>query len=109
MLAGEDHIGAPSGERLITNLHMADTNRRALGRGLLDLDAVLMALYAVGYTEGDRSARPSRSHRGATTLDEIDRDAAGIPGRGGLRVRGASGPRCRWTTASARSSGVEPW
>ena len=60
MLAGEDHIGATIlwyGERLI-NLHMADTNRRALGRGLLDLDGVLMALYAVGYTEGDRFCTP---------------------------------------------------
>lgn len=51
MLAGEEHIGLvllEHGDRL-ANLHMADTNRRALGAGLLDLDVVLMALYAVGY------------------------------------------------------------
>jgi D-psicose/D-tagatose/L-ribulose 3-epimerase len=60
MLAGEEHIGETIlqyGDRLI-NLHMADTNRRALGRGLLDLDLVLMALYAVGYNEGERYCTP---------------------------------------------------
>lgn len=51
MLAGEDHIGQVLLENgdLLLNLHMADTNRRALGAGLLDLDIVLMALYAIGY------------------------------------------------------------
>jgi D-psicose/D-tagatose/L-ribulose 3-epimerase len=60
MLSGEEHIGETIiryGERLI-NLHMCDTNRRALGRGLLDLDMVLMALYAVGYNVGDRFCTP---------------------------------------------------
>lgn len=60
MLAGEEHIGETIlryGDRMI-NLHMADTNRRALGRGLLDLDIVLMALYAVGYNEGEKYCTP---------------------------------------------------
>jgi D-psicose/D-tagatose/L-ribulose 3-epimerase len=60
MLAGEEHIGATIlqyGARMI-NLHMADTNRRALGRGLLDLDVVLMALYAVGHDQADRFCTP---------------------------------------------------
>lgn len=51
MLAGEEHIGTAilgAGDVLL-NLHMADTNRRALGGGLLDLDIVLMALYAINY------------------------------------------------------------
>jgi len=51
MLVEESHISAAllkAGPRL-TNLHMADTNRRALGAGLLDLDAIIMALYAIGY------------------------------------------------------------
>lgn len=33
----------------MTNLHMADTNRGALGSGWYNLDAVIAALYAVGY------------------------------------------------------------
>ncbi|MCK8475853.1 MULTISPECIES: sugar phosphate isomerase/epimerase family protein [Microbacterium] len=61
MLSGEQHIGTTImeyGQRLL-NLHLADTNRRALGSGLLDLDIVIMALYAVGYeTRGYASAEP---------------------------------------------------
>lgn len=58
MLSGELHVGATlldHGHRMI-NLHLADTNRRALGRGLLDLDVVLMALYAIGYQRGENFA-----------------------------------------------------
>ena len=36
------------GQRMV-NLHMADTNRGALGTGVYHLDAVIAALYAVGY------------------------------------------------------------
>jgi len=62
MLSGELHIGATildHGHRML-NLHLADTNRRALGHGLLDLDVVIMALYAIGYQRGDNycSAEP---------------------------------------------------
>lgn len=56
MLSGEWHIGETllaHGDRMI-NLHLADTNRRALGNGLLDLDLVIMALYAVGHQHGER-------------------------------------------------------
>jgi len=51
MLAGEEHIGEAvmnCGERLI-NLHVADSNRRALGEGCFDLDTLIMALYLIGY------------------------------------------------------------
>jgi len=51
MLAEETHIGnaiLTAGERLI-NLHMADSNRCALGDGVLDLDTIIMALYCIGY------------------------------------------------------------
>ena len=51
MLTEESHIGEAiiqAGERL-TNLHVADSNRCALGDGSLDLDCVIMALYAIGY------------------------------------------------------------
>ncbi len=46
-----------AGERLI-NLHLADSNRCALGDGSMDLDSILMALYCIGYTDGFRFATP---------------------------------------------------
>ncbi|WP_099361212.1 sugar phosphate isomerase/epimerase family protein [Fredinandcohnia onubensis] len=51
MLVGEEHIGAALVEYgdILTNLHLADTNRRALGTGLMDLDIIQMALYVIGY------------------------------------------------------------
>lgn len=53
MQVGEAHIGEAileAGDRLV-NLHIADSNRCALGDGSLDLDTVLMALHLVGYSE----------------------------------------------------------
>ena len=51
----ESHIGEAileAGDQL-TNLHMADSNRCALGEGSMDLDTIIMALYLIGYnTEG---------------------------------------------------------
>ena len=55
MLVEESHIGEAiidAGARL-TNLHMADTNRCALGDGSLDLDTIIMALYLLGYNNND--------------------------------------------------------
>lgn len=46
-----------AGDMLI-NLHLADSNRCALGEGSLDLDAILMALYILEYTDGQRFATP---------------------------------------------------
>jgi D-psicose/D-tagatose/L-ribulose 3-epimerase len=51
MQAEEQHIGGAileAGEVLV-NLHMADSNRRAIGEGSLDLDTIIMALYLIGY------------------------------------------------------------
>ena len=51
MQSEEQHIGAAildAGEAL-TNLHMADSNRTALGEGSMDLDTIIMALYLIGY------------------------------------------------------------
>lgn len=51
MLVEESHIAqtiVDYGSRL-TNLHLADTNRCALGDGSLDLDTLIMALYLIGY------------------------------------------------------------
>lgn len=56
ILAGETHIGEAilsAGDRML-NLHMADSNRRALGDGVLDLDTVIMSLYVIGYNQADR-------------------------------------------------------
>jgi len=53
MQSGEAHIGEAvlsAGERL-TNLHVADSNRCALGEGALDVDTLIMALYCVGYNQ----------------------------------------------------------
>ncbi len=51
MQAGEPHIGEAvldAGDMLV-NLHMADSNRCALGDGSLDVDTLFMALYLIGY------------------------------------------------------------
>jgi D-psicose/D-tagatose/L-ribulose 3-epimerase len=53
MQSGEAHIGEAAlaaGERL-TNLHVADSNRCALGDGALDVDTLIMALYCIGYNQ----------------------------------------------------------
>lgn len=60
MQVGESHIGEAilaAGERL-TNLHVADSNRCALGEGSLDLDTLIMALYLVGYNQPGRFVTP---------------------------------------------------
>jgi len=51
MQSEESHIGMAildAGQQL-TNLHMADSNRCALGDGSMDIDTIIMALYAIGY------------------------------------------------------------
>lgn len=60
MLSGEEHIASTLIEYrdLIINLHLADTNRRALGTGSLDLDLVIMALYIAGYNSEDCFCTP---------------------------------------------------
>ena len=60
MQSEEAHIGMAlidAGDMLI-NLHMADSNRCALGDGALDLDTIIMALYLIGYNEGERYVTP---------------------------------------------------
>lgn len=51
MLVGESHIAQALWDAgdMLTNLHMADTNRCALGDGALDIDSIIMALYLIGY------------------------------------------------------------
>ena len=51
MQSEESHSGEAileAGEFLV-NLHLADSNRCALGEGSLDLDTIIMALYLIGY------------------------------------------------------------
>lgn len=53
MQTEEPHIGnaiIDAGE-MLTNLHLADSNRCALGEGSLDLDTIIMALYLIGYNQ----------------------------------------------------------
>lgn len=55
MLVEESHIGEAildAGKHL-TNLHMADTNRCALGDGSLDIDTIIMALYLLDYNNDE--------------------------------------------------------
>ncbi|MFH0795540.1 MAG: sugar phosphate isomerase/epimerase family protein [Candidatus Omnitrophota bacterium] len=91
MLTEEDHIARTIldyGKYLI-NLHMADTNRRALGKGMMDLDAILMVLYLIGYNEKGHFCTPEPLGPGgdpypamhgvqkASVLDLLVKDTAG--------------------------------
>jgi len=57
MLVEESHIGRAiiDAEGILTNLHIADTNRDALGGGFMDIDTIIMSLYIIGYNN-DSSA-----------------------------------------------------
>ena len=60
MQSEESHLGEAimeAGDMLI-NLHLADSNRCALGEGSMDIDTVIMALYLIGYNEGERYITP---------------------------------------------------
>lgn len=60
MQSEESHIGKAimdAGDQLV-NLHMADSNRCALGEGALDLDTIIMALYLIGYNREGRFVTP---------------------------------------------------
>jgi sugar phosphate isomerase/epimerase len=60
MQAEEAHLGEAileAGERL-KNLHLADSNRCALGDGSLDIDTVIRALYLIGYNVEGKFVTP---------------------------------------------------
>ncbi len=60
MQAEESHIGEAlldAGEMLI-NLHMADSNRTALGQGSMDLDTIIRALYLIGFNAEGKFVTP---------------------------------------------------
>jgi D-psicose/D-tagatose/L-ribulose 3-epimerase len=56
MQSEERHIGdaiVDAGDQLV-NLHMADSNRSAMGEGAMDLATIIRALYVIGFNQGDR-------------------------------------------------------
>ena len=56
MQSEERHIGdviIDAGDQLV-NLHMADSNRCAMGEGAMDLTTIIRALYVIGFNQGDR-------------------------------------------------------
>jgi D-psicose/D-tagatose/L-ribulose 3-epimerase len=60
MQVEESHVGealVDAGPQL-TNLHMADSNRCALGKGSLDLDTIIMALYVIGFNVAGKFVTP---------------------------------------------------
>ncbi len=60
MQAEETHIGeaiVDAGEMLV-HLHMADSNRCALGEGAMDLDTIIMALYLLDFNKEGRYVTP---------------------------------------------------
>lgn len=60
MQAGEANIAEAileAGDTLV-NLHLADSNRLALGSGSMDLDAIIMALYLIGFNREGRFVTP---------------------------------------------------
>lgn len=68
MQSEERHIGQAileAGESLV-NLHMADSNRCALGEGSLDLDTVIRALYLIGHNRPGRFVTPEPLGPGAS-------------------------------------------
>ncbi len=60
MQAEESHIGEAivDAADMLVNLHMADSNRTALGMGSLDLDTIIRALYLIGHNAEGRYVTP---------------------------------------------------
>lgn len=53
-----------AGDRLV-NLHMADSNRRGLGEGSMNLDSIIMSLYLIGHNTPGRYVTPEPLGPGA--------------------------------------------
>jgi len=60
MQVEESHIGEAVREagNMLASLHLADSNRRALGLGSLDIDTVIRALYLIGHNVEGRFVTP---------------------------------------------------
>lgn len=60
MQSEECHIGEAlmdAGEMLL-NLHLADSNRGAIGMGSMDVDTIIMALYLIGHNQEGKYVTP---------------------------------------------------
>ncbi|MFC7062194.1 sugar phosphate isomerase/epimerase family protein [Halobacillus seohaensis] len=60
MQSEESHIGEAilqAGDQLV-NLHVADSNRGALGDGQMDVDSIIMALYLIGFNQEGKFVTP---------------------------------------------------
>ncbi|WP_027955228.1 sugar phosphate isomerase/epimerase family protein [Halobacillus kuroshimensis] len=67
MQTEETHIGEAiiqAGPQL-TNLHLADSNRGALGDGMIDLDTIIMSLYLIGFNQEGKFVTPEPLGPGA--------------------------------------------
>ncbi|MDA3955089.1 sugar phosphate isomerase/epimerase [Oceanispirochaeta sp.] len=75
MQAEEDHIPQAliSAGSMLTNLHMADSNRRALGEGSLDLDTIIMALYLIDYNRKGCYVTPEPLGPGSDPYQSMNR------------------------------------
>jgi sugar phosphate isomerase/epimerase len=60
MQSEESHIGEAilAADAQLTNLHLADSNRCALGEGSSDLDTIIMTLYLIGYNQEGKFVTP---------------------------------------------------
>ena len=60
MQSEESHIGQAiiDADKHLCNLHLADSNRGALGEGFIDIDTIIMALYIIKYNEGNNYVTP---------------------------------------------------
>jgi len=60
MLHQEDHISQSliDYKDYIINIHLADTNRKALGSGMFNLDLFIMAMYIIGFNKRDAFCTP---------------------------------------------------
>lgn len=60
MQAEEAHIATAilDASTMLANLHMADSQRGALGTGSMDLDSIIMALYLIAYTDNGGFVTP---------------------------------------------------
>jgi D-psicose/D-tagatose/L-ribulose 3-epimerase len=60
MQVEEGHLGQAilGAGQMLLNLHMADSNRDALGMGSLDLDTIIRSLYLVGFNEDGHFVTP---------------------------------------------------
>lgn len=73
MLLGEEHIGETIlkyGD-IMTNIHLADTHRGALGKGMLDIDTAIMAMYVVGYNNDKCFCTPEPLGTGSNPYEQM--------------------------------------